>query len=111
MKQLLQGLEHLERHSVLHRDLKPANILLNREGELKIIDFGLARYANCDYIREEKRQFTVNVTTPLYKAPELYLGEKLYTSKIDVWAAGCIFIEILTKKALFPLDQGERGVL
>ena len=44
MKQILSGLAHLERNDVLHRDLKPANILLNREGVLKIIDFGLARF-------------------------------------------------------------------
>ena len=43
MKQLLSGLAHLEKNNVLHRDLKPANILLNREGVLKIIDFGMAK--------------------------------------------------------------------
>ena len=53
MKQLLSGLAHLEQNKVLHRDLKPANILLNREGVLKIIDFGLARYTNRDYLLEE----------------------------------------------------------
>ena len=52
MKQLLQGLSHLETHGVLHRDLKPQNILLNKEGVLKVIDFGLARYIDQKYIKE-----------------------------------------------------------
>ena len=95
MKQLLSGLAHLEKNKVLHRDLKPANILLNREGVLKIIDFGLARFTNQDYLREERRQFTKDVTTPLYRAPECFYGMKLSSSKVDVWAAGLIFYELL----------------
>ena len=111
MKQLLSGLAHLEQNKVLHRDLKPANILLNREGVLKIIDFGLARYTNQDYLREERKQFTKDVTTPLYRAPECFYKMKLYSSKIDVWAAGLIFYELLMQQPLFPTDKGELGVL
>ena len=110
MKQLLMGISHLEKHGVLHRDLKPANILLNKDGVLKIIDFGLARYANQQFIKEAFRQHTPNVTTPLYRAPECIFGEKLYSSKVDVWAAGCIYFELLTSLPLLPTDKGELGV-
>ena len=77
---------------------------------MKIIDFGLARYANQQYIKEEFRQYTPNVTTPLYRAPECFFGEKLYSNKVDVWAAGCIYFELLTSQPLLPTDKGELGV-
>ena len=111
MRQLLEGLSHLEKHGILHRDLKPANILLNKLGVLKIIDFGLSRRTkDMQYIKEEFRQFTHQVTTPLYRAPEMFLEEKLYSSKVDVWAAGCIFFELLTRKPLLPTEDGDLGV-
>ena len=61
-------------------------------------------------MREERRQYTKGVTTPLFRAPECFLGAKLYSSKVDVWAAGLIFYELLMKQPLFPTGKGELGV-
>ena len=51
------------------------------------------------------------MTTPLYRAPECFLGAQIYSSKVDVWAAGLICYELLTKQPLFPTDNGELGIV
>lgn len=96
--QLLQGLAYLHHKSVLHRDLKGSNILLNNAGQLKLADFGLARlYAK----RKVDSDYTNRVVTLWYRPPELLLGETQYNDRIDMWGAGCIFIELFTRKAVF----------
>jgi cyclin-dependent kinase 7 len=70
--------------------------MLNRNGTVKIIDFGLARSTDMKWIQPGYEQMTANVTTPLYKAPELYFGQKVYSEKIDIWACGLLFFELLT---------------
>ncbi|PSC68202.1 calcium-translocating P-type PMCA-type [Micractinium conductrix] len=101
MYQLLSGLAYLHANWVLHRDLKPSNILLERQGRLKIADFGLARS-----VRQPLEPLWNNgvVVTIWYRAPELLLDARHYTGAIDVWAVGCIMAELLL---LRPLFQGE----
>ncbi|GAV68680.1 Pkinase domain-containing protein [Cephalotus follicularis] len=105
--QLLNGLNYLHSNWIIHRDLKPSNILVMGDGEeqgvVKIADFGLARIYQgplkplCD---------NGVVVTIWYRAPELLLGGKHYTSAVDMWAVGCIFAELLTLK---PLFQGQEA--
>ncbi|UZJ56894.1 hypothetical protein CBS101457_006214 [Exobasidium rhododendri] len=100
--QLLSGLAYLHRNSILHRDLKGSNLLLNSEGTLKLADFGLARrYTKERSGRKDAVDYTNRVVTLWYRPPELLFGETCYNDAIDVWGAGCIFIELFTRKPIF----------
>ncbi|KAG2774914.1 hypothetical protein JG687_00004025 [Phytophthora cactorum] len=94
--QMLSGLHHMHRAGVLHRDLKPSNLLINSDCQLKICDLGLARSKEADDVG-----MTEYVVTRWYRAPELLLGSA-YGEGVDLWAAGCIFAEMLGRKPLFP---------
>ncbi|XP_047169516.1 cyclin-dependent kinase G-2 isoform X2 [Vigna umbellata] len=96
MIQLLEGVKYLHDNWVLHRDLKTSNLLLNNRGELKICDFGLARQYGSPL-----KPYTHLVVTLWYRAPELLLGSKQYSTAIDMWSLGCIMAELLSKEPLF----------
>lgn len=95
MYQILRGLKCIHSANVLHRDLKPSNILLNANCDLKICDFGLAR-------GEVDQNMTYYVATRWYRAPELIMQWGNYDKAIDMWSVGCIFCELLGRKAIFP---------
>ncbi|KAL8198451.1 UNVERIFIED_CONTAM: Cyclin-dependent kinase 11B [Gekko kuhli] len=97
MIQLLRGVKHLHDNWILHRDLKTSNLLLSHAGILKVGDFGLAREYGSPL-----KPYTPVVVTLWYRAPELLLGAKEYSTAIDMWSVGCIFGELLTQKPLFP---------
>jgi len=108
MLQLLSGVAYLHENYVMHRDLKPANILYNNKGQLKICDFGLARTFSSKFDRD----YTQMVVTLWYRAPELLLGTRKYSSAIDVWSVGCVMAQLLTGRALLTgsgeIDQLRR---
>jgi len=100
MYQILIALHYIHSANILHRDLKPENILLNSDCELKVCDFGLARYV--DFKHDMSTSFVV---TRWYRSPELLLSNASCNSgAIDIWSAGCIFAELLGRKrrVLFP---------
>jgi serine/threonine protein kinase len=98
--QALRGLKYLHSAGVVHRDLKPANLLVNKNCDLRICDFGLARAIGTQEVDSEP--LTDYVVTRWYRAPEVVLSASNYDSAIDVWSIGCILGELLGREVLFP---------
>jgi len=95
--QLMRGIAYCHQHRVLHRDLKPQNLLINREGALKLADFGLARAYGIPV-----RSYTHEVVTLWYRAPDVLMGSRKYSTPVDIWSVGCIFAEMVSGRPLFP---------
>eukprot|EP00347_Sterkiella_histriomuscorum_P014622 403360177 len=99
--QLLQGLVHCHKRRIMHRDLKPSNLLVDFKGQhMKIADFGLARTFGLPL-----KSYTHEVVTLWYRAPEILLGQKVYSTAVDMWSVGCIFYEMAHKRPLFYGDS------
>ncbi|XP_049311025.1 protein kinase 3 isoform X2 [Bactrocera dorsalis] len=101
MYQLFRSLAYIHSLGICHRDIKPQNLLLDPEtAVLKLCDFGSAKQLlhgepNVSYI-----------CSRYYRAPELIFGAINYTTKIDVWSAGCVLAELLLGQPIFPGDSG-----
>lgn len=98
--QILQATAYCHAHRVMHRDLKPQNLLIDKDGNVKLADFGLARAFGLPV-----KTYTHEVVTLWYRAPEILLGCKEYSTPIDIWSIGCIFAEMAQRKALFIGDS------
>jgi len=92
----LKGVDAVHKMNMIHRDLKPANLLLTRNGILKLADFGLVR------VHDKKQDYTHEVATRWYRSPSLLFGSRSYGPKVDMWAVGCIFGEMINHMPLFP---------
>ncbi len=95
--QILLGLQHCHANAVMHRDLKPQNLLVDAKTEtIKLADFGLGRVFSLPVAK-----YTHEVVTLWYRAPEILLGTKCYSTAVDIWSVGCIFAEMLLGRSLF----------
>ena len=98
--QMLAGLCYCHTHRVLHRDLKPQNLLIDKSGAVKLADFGLARAFGLPI-----KTYTHEVVTLWYRAPEILLGSRQYSTPVDLWSVGCIFAEMAQKRPIFAGDS------
>ncbi|CBJ26035.1 Mitogen-activated protein kinase kinase (MAP2K) [Ectocarpus siliculosus] len=102
--QALRGLAFLHSSNLIHRDIKPANVLLNRRGELKIADFGLARTLG---LLHRARTFVGTIT---YMSPERINGDE-YSYSADVWSLGLMMLTTALGRLPFETNKGYWGVL
>ncbi|TAK85316.1 MAG: serine/threonine protein kinase [Aquabacterium sp.] len=113
--QVLSAVQYAHTKLVLHRDLKPSNILVNEQGEVKLLDFGIAKLIRDSETGQiapstELTQHNGHVLTPDYAAPEQIAGQPLTTAS-DVYALGVILFELLTGQRPYRLPRGTRGAL
>ncbi|KAI0463907.1 hypothetical protein LJB42_002915 [Komagataella kurtzmanii] len=121
--QMLEGINYVHQNHYFHRDIKASNILIDSQGIVKIADFGLARiyygpkptpnggpggYDSATGMG--LASYTGLVVTRWYRPPELVLGDKNYTTSVDIWGIGCIFAELFKRKPILEgkteIDQG-----
>lgn len=99
-KQLLDGLDHIHKMSVVHRDIKLENLLLDSFGCLKIADFGVATLLKCS-----EQRLDDHCGTPSYIAPEVLLDHGYQGPPVDMWSAGIVLYAMLVGHAPFKADH------
>ena len=102
----MSSLCHIHQNRIVHRDIKPDNLLISSQtATLKLADFGLSKQLFIPH-----HPLSPQVQTLWYRAPELILGDRGYSFSVDIWAAGCVFFEMLTGRILFA-NSSEIGIL
>jgi eukaryotic-like serine/threonine-protein kinase len=111
--QVLRALQYAHSNLIIHRDLKPSNILVTETGEVKLLDFGIAKLLDTESLQAcetELTQLGGRAMTPDYASPEQVRGDALTTAS-DVYSCGVLLHELLTGKRPYRLKRGTRAEL
>ena len=103
-KQVMEAVIYAHQNLVVHRDIKPNNVLVNEQGEVKLLDFGIAKLIqdtslNKDNSNELTQEFS-RILTPANASPEQILGSNI-TTRSDVYGLGALLMHLLTEEAVF----------
>ena len=101
LRDICRAVQHAHQHLVVHRDLKPSNVLVTAAGEVKLLDFGIAKRLE-EATDTGATRTALRLMTPAYAAPEQVLGQPL-SVRTDVYALGVIAWELLTGRLPFDL--------
>lgn len=105
-RQILSAVGYCHSFNICHRDLKPENILLNRQGEIKIADFGMAALH-----QGPDHKLKTSCGSPHYAAPELIRGVTYRGEKVDIWSMGVILYATLCGRLPFDVDSSNKDWL
>jgi serine/threonine protein kinase len=90
--EIIVALEILHKNSIIYRDLKPENVVIDKDGHIKLIDFGFSKRLSSTH----KHRTNTNCGTLGYTAPEVLVGSSLgYSFEVDIWSYGILLCELL----------------
>jgi len=107
-RQAAEGLQHIHEHGLVHRDIKPSNLMISRDGTVKILDLGLARWVRS--AQAEQRELTGSgqiMGTLDYMAPEQFSDSHAVDIRADIYSLGCTLSKLLTDRA--SLERPDTG--
>ncbi len=111
--QVLDAVQYAHKNFIVHRDLKPANIIVTNDGQLKLLDFGIAKLLSENVIDENQVDMTqtgLRIMTPGYASPEQVKGEPITTSS-DVYSLGVLLYELLSGQSPYNIAGKTAGEL